>query len=1769
MLTEAVREVLPRTPDKLSWSPLGPGAGATSCYEAAAGGHLYTVNILSGVVLFDGAPLGHLPDEIRQDPLFVRTFANSDFECVVTSAGVFKTAYSIKGRYYEFSKHSALTVKEITAGTNVTLELLDSVSNTSWQGTLPVRLREQFSHWYWRERDVIVVRGVDFLDRSVSFLIYREKVPRSDKWLCRRVPIEHRQIEDVTKLHELIKPGIAQVETLKLIVAPQKLIQVLSKFEDKKYIETYHCETLIVSLPRFHREFRMSEDGLLHSTSDLGFHLCDQQQLDDTLIGFTQYLLLTNNDEMKVLVPRGIVQRSSGGQVAMKLAATFTCLEMYSYDVHPRFRCLEAPCIASRLHLACLYAATHCFLPEARNPLTGWDIAADLVRKCWLNRPLTDEENHNLQCLKSHCLDAPCLAMLCYELESSSINLSFLHETYTRETSVSLDGDAVTLYEAQDRRWNHRQILTKQEASWVLQKPGHRKVKLLDIVHAYIDIPACAVEESIVRSLECDIGKLVCLVPASDIPEFPLAETQRTALAQYKITAIRESFEAFHSLPKKHLKHSLRVSEQCLRELFGTALYSRKLVERYVLCHMDTVPESCVERRVFRVCKSSNLAPTITLVDLLRLALDRSLFHHFNPFLSEEARDKLHGAILLWMQLCVVEDRLKRLLKCCETGQKSKVLKELQVKREWDVEEHLEWLVFEVEGRLQIRPIQYRFAAYLIRSIETNETRGAIGQLNMGEGKTRVILPMLVLHFARGEHVLRLCFLSQLLGDAVSHFHRHLCASVLNRRIFVLPFNRDVQLNVSQVEAIRLQLDLCRETKGCVCVAPEHRLSLLLKRLELQDERASNGVSTAMLKLLERTVSYIDVLDESDEVLRHKYQLIYAVGQQMDLPSGASRWHAVHAVLRATMQPFVHRAEAISGCAVLDASSAPESWINLRLTDGEQLQNAQSAFKDMLARELLRDLPYEFRWISARPELHFQVFDYITNETSMESGRALLDTLGGDSKEIEDLRAFRGLLAHNVLVHCLMSRHRVNYGIKRPGKKRLAVPFRAADTPSERSEFSQPDVAIVYTTLSYYYDGLQDNELADAFDRLLKLGDVARDSIYLEWFKRSKGRMSEEHERGLDKASKIDLTNRVQFRLLIEYFHKNTGVINFWLAYIVFPEETKQYPHKIKATAWHLCNNSFRPPIGFSGTADTSLLMPLQVTQLTWGQGMLDDCEKEFAATDGKMLSLLLRHDNGGYHELQESDNVHSVWRNVCDMAISKNASALIDAGGLIVGVANREVSLYMVQCSDFKRQGVVFFDTACNEWRVLSVSGREWSLTNSPIRECEALVFFDDSRCRGSDMKLKADARGMLTVGPKMCKDKLMQAAGRMRELDQDQSIFLVGRSDVTRLLGQTGEALTSLHVLEWVLDNTIASIAPEGLLLWARQGMHFYFTGDAAEFALLDEIHTLTAYYDINACSQPLCQVVNDNISSWKKRRGEQLRQGVLESVDVIASRVSEYGAEHEIIASAFTEECERELEKEVEQEEEEECAPPAENPRSEEDWAYWEVLEEDSQSAIIASGARPLADVIKENFTLEDGAQHIAWCSKVFCTANFVHSIPLKQRFRVRLEQYLRPVDAFLLFRNDQHVLLLSEREADIILKHVWQREQKPCEGAERPKPIPRMFDAHPLRITIPARTKSARLPIFAHLFWARLAFTAEAYSPHKDKFAELRESLPLRALLSLQLFNGESVFSTEEQRSELRNMLLAHTCGKKAALSLPAIRGLQYKVARSDLEQIARA
>ena len=63
------------------------------------------------------------------------------------------------------------------------------------------------------------------------------------------------------------------------------------------------------------------------------------------------------------------------------------------------------------------------------------------------------------------------------------------------------------------------------------------------------------------------------------------------------------------------------------------------------------------------------------------------------------------------------------------------------------------------------------------------------------------------------------------------------------------------------------------------------------------------------------------------------------------------------------------------------------------------------------------------------------------------------------------------------------------------------------------------------------------------------------------------------------------------------------------------------------------------------------------------------------------------------------------------------------------------------------------------------------------------------------------------------------------------------------------------------------------------------------------------------------------------------------------------------------------------------------------------------------------------------------------------------------------------------------------------------------------------------------------------------------------------LPCSLLVTLQLFNGETAYLTEEQKACLQKMM-ASPRAKLAALKIPVMRGLQHMVSHSDLEVVSK-
>ncbi len=561
--------------------------------------------------------------------------------------------------------------------------------------------------------------------------------------------------------------------------------------------------------------------------------------------------------------------------------------------------------------------------------------------------------------------------------------------------------------------------------------------------------------------------------------------------------------------------------------------------------------------------------------------------------------------------------------------------------------------------------------------------------------------------------------------------------------------------------------------------------------------------------------------------------------------------------------------------------------------------------------------------------------------------------------------------------------------------------------------------------------------------------------------------------------------------------------------------------------------------------------------------------------------------------------------------------------------------------------------------WTVLDRHGRRLPRHSSPVSEREAFVLYDDARCRGADLQLRRDAVGLLTLGPGLCKDKLMQAAGRLRMLGRGQTLRFLVPQDVEgkvrqlcgmwqgrdqgatqqqeeeegeeegrggkrqrRQEGQRGqgqrkvreEQLTSRHVLRWVMGNTVAA-TQAGLLPWASQGLDFAYSCGHPDRAVQDELLQLDDMYGSGKQPRPVGEVVSERSRALRRRAdiavvaaairskamctvapaaaaagvnapvagaaaaggGDSLGRGMEELMARVERHAAQYGEGHVVTlstsaagqlgAGGVDEECERELEEEEEEEEEVERQVPRVQPAKEYDWEYGRAVAATCAKQLgTAVHLESLPNVMKAAVQLTGSEKWtIPWSKKVLCTRNFVKAVDVRTLQRDACAgEYLRPVDAVLVFPAAGEVVLVSEREADQLLAAM--RRAAAARGAAGGS----------------SRAQQQQGPALVSLCYAHEAFRsggsgrggsssssssrppALAYSGGGRGGAQWRAGLRLGAaeLASAMLFGGECAYGADEG---LRRALGALVGGRRGQVeALVGMRGKGALLPRSDLE-----
>ncbi|KAI9432020.1 hypothetical protein H4582DRAFT_2084141 [Lactarius indigo] len=747
-----------------------------------------------------------------------------------------------------------------------------------------------------------------------------------------------------------------------------------------------------------------------------------------------------------------------------------------------------------------------------------------------------------------------------------------------------------------------------------------------------------------------------------------------------------------------------------------------------------------------------------------------------------------------------------------------------------------------VDANFLARPLRLQ-QAIAREMISLTCQQSASFQLNMGEGKSSVIVPLVAATLADGSNLARVVTLKPLSNQMYQLLLSRL-SDLADRRIFYVPFSRNLQMSAFVVQRLSTLYRRCAEEGGVLVVQPEHLLSqklMCIDTLLKSDDDCEKYTITNELKALQGWLARVlrDVLDESDEILHVRYQLVYTAGVQMPVEDHPNRWSTTQQIF-SRLRSHAERLHA----------NFPQTF---------ELDQTQKGFPAM--RILHQKVSRQISLLIA--EVRDATRRFITQRVVSVEDHQLIRSHCSGTTLWSGILLLRGLLVDGdeIVGYVLKERRwRVDYGLD-PSRTFLAVPYRAKDVPSLRAEFGHPDVAVALTCLSYYYGGLTKQQVLQCFDLLIKLDNP--DMEYDEWVEFGEGIPT-----SLRQVNGVNVNDDTQLdKHLVPLFSRNTRVIDFYL----------------------LVEDKSNVTTGSSGTNDNRFLLPTSITQ--------EDPVSQLS-TNALVMQYLLQPENDHY-ECTESINGERESAKGFLRRLTRHKPeirVLLDVGAQMLELPNEELARHWLSLRPHISAAIFFNES--DHLTVLTQDGTVEPLISSPFnRQLDrCIVYLDDAHTRGTDLEEHArqsrSGRRSLKIG--------------CYKLGKGQSVTFFTPGEVDRRIrgliprGQESEnGVRVTDVLRWAMHETCWDIVHH-LPHWAQQGVDHHRRFSAYKWYdstgdLKPESKTLEEMYEPVSRAQGAW--LGSEINSVPSLRERLERLGVTRLTDVRMAEEQEREVNHEV--------------------------------------------------------------------------------------------------------------------------------------------------------------------------------------------------------------------------------------------------------------------------------
>ena len=668
--------------------------------------------------------------------------------------------------------------------------------------------------------------------------------------------------------------------------------------------------------------------------------------------------------------------------------------------------------------------------------------------------------------------------------------------------------------------------------------------------------------------------------------------------------------------------------------------------------------------------------------------------------------------------------------------------------------------LFQYQTNKTVRHDQWALIESLVQTQDLT-TQNRVGQLIMGGGKSKVILPILAFLKADGYHMAIIETTTSLLQTTYQDL-RSIVKDVFDQELEIFSFDRNTAADPVSLMHYLAKFRSIIQQKKCLIMAPSSLQSLHLKWRELlcqaQFDPANPELHEQIDVLSEILTLFSEradvIIDEIHKVLDINLELNYSIGQKTSLDP---------ILIKTSLDLF----EFLETVNIQVDESHPLAKLNGKL------------FLDLLTN----------------PEVLNHPSALITHLMAYYAERYRAAHVFTDHPEHAKIQALLRAQWEVFLPLTLKQKLREQYGPSPDDDITIAIPYAANNVPT-KNLFANFLESINYTTQKSRIEGIR----FDVFKTVLQAWKKS-DQEYLMCNNDGASEAATRYQTCLQwmmnqaelpaHLQGIDVANDEQLHMLYPWFQKNKPFIRYALEEAILPS-IQLYRQKLTSNAINHANQVKRIQ-GLSGTPEN---------YPTFDNRISFDVTTSFGTKN--YLKTLLKKKNTPLL-LQGTESLTRL-------------SAIIDVGAHRRGQSNQEVAETIAeQLKDTPIRYVLFFqdDQLC-AWKVGGLAQDIIVLPSTEpdkIKQCLQVKpelcfsYYDQSHATGIDLPQSPAACAAVSVDVTTTLSSFLQAVSRMRLLAAGQTINVYLSPALNDKLGENPTLDTLYQCLKNTEDNKLAN--------------------------------------------------------------------------------------------------------------------------------------------------------------------------------------------------------------------------------------------------------------------------------------------------------------------------------------------------------------------------